>query len=192
MSAAAAASSAAAAAATTLVAALAGHHKAHCLVLLGLAAALPKAKLWVRARKTDGAEALSFPLLLPGSEAAPAALLRYDSKTSRDAALLRFQGKEVLGCKGVQARRAEDCLAPVLAKSKARLIVRNLEFGVGVEALREAVAREGGGAGRTDVLLPAPAPRPRPARRRPRPSSTRAWASWSTSRQPTPRARWRR
>lgn len=128
-------------------------HRNHSLVLLGLPATASRAKLWVRGRKTAGALALTFPAVLPGSQRLAAAVLRYDSKPRRDAALKRFEGHVVLGA-AVRARAGEAVLAPPEAFSKARIILRNLPFDATAAHVVGAAARHGAAHALCDVLVP--------------------------------------
>ena len=91
-------------------------------------------------RQAPSAAALRFPVSLAGSERLAVALVFFSSQAARDRAAARLDGA-VLAGHALGAIRGEDLLERGEAFTKARLIVRNLEFHVGAADLRAALTR---------------------------------------------------
>ena len=147
------------------------------LVLFGLPAGFEVKRLWKRVRKLKGVATpagdvaaaaaaaaeggvakpsphagLRFPVVLPGSEKLVVATVTFSSKAARDVAHRKLDGHVLHGAK-VLARRGEEVLLRADAYSSSRLIVRNLQFGVGADKLRAMVGLRAGVAGGVGAAL---------------------------------------
>ena len=140
-----------------------GNLKARSLILLGLGTAADYKKVWVRVRKAAGVEDMTYPVPILGSEgarSAGAAVVRFGTREARDAAVLRFDGRELCGSK-VAARAGDSALFGREAHDVSRLIVRNLHFEATADHLRAAIVRcmsgggEGGGEGKESIVKTA-------------------------------------